>query len=257
MGTAFTTRARTHFTAAMPRRSLILICAKRPFLLSGTIASQRAFGSPRWALHLARTTLPTASSSIPTSSNAASRCPACTTCGTSWTGCTTTIFTSIIPSITSRTPAIPGSFTRSRAVTFTSVLVRVHGRTVGLPTASQKFSPAKASATRWTIGARRAATIGRTGNTRCGNTSRNSSRNCLSLFRCLGKDLAKAQMLELVVALFDDLVVVDPYVAVASKHVNVRLGFPVRVRLAAVGIAEGDMNAREFFILKQNTDHLR
>ncbi len=49
---------------------------------------------------------------------------------------------------------------------FTSAPVRVLGRTVGLPTASQKFSPARASVIRWTTGARRAATTGPTGSTR-------------------------------------------------------------------------------------------
>ena len=71
-----------------------------------------------------------------------------------------------IPSITSRTPATPGSTGRSPVVTFTLAPVRVLGRTVGLPTVSQKFSPARASVIRWTTGARRAATTGPTGSTR-------------------------------------------------------------------------------------------
>jgi hypothetical protein len=55
---------------------------------------------------------------------------------------------------------------------------------------------------------------------------------------------------ELVVALFDDLVFIDPDVAIARQHIHVRLGFPVRVGLAAVGIPESDMHARKFFVLK-------
>jgi len=43
------------------------------------------------------------------------------------------------------------------------------------------------------------------------------------------------QVSELVLTFFDDLVVVDPDVALAGKHVDVRLGFPLRVSLAAIG----------------------
>src|SRR5260370_24104428 len=73
MGKVFTTRARTRFTAATSRPFLIPTCAKRWFPSSGTIASRRALRSQRWARLSARTTPRTASSSIPTSSSAASR----------------------------------------------------------------------------------------------------------------------------------------------------------------------------------------
>src|SRR5258708_6066552 len=256
MRTAFTTRAHTRFTAATSKPFLILTCAKRSSLLFGTIARQWALRSRRWALRLARITLPTVSSSTQTSSNAVSGCPASTTCATLWTACTTTIFISTIPSITSQTRAIPGSTARLQVATFTSAPVRVRGRTAGRPTASPKFSPAKASAIRWTTGARRAATTGPTGSIRCANTSRNSSEGRWHRFDVWERILAQAQMLELISPFFDDLVVVDPDVALARKHVNVRLGCPVTVRLAAVRIAEGDMHAGEFFILKKNPDHL-
>ena len=53
----------------------------------------------------------------------------------------------------------------------------------------------------------------------------------------------------------DDLVVVDPDVAVAGEDVDVRFGFPVGVGLAAVGIAESDVDAGKFFVLKKDADH--
>jgi len=60
------------------------------------------------------------------------------------------------------------------------------------------------------------------------------------------KDSSQAEVSELVVALFDDLVVVDPHVALAGEHVDVRLRFPVGVGLAAVRISERNMNAGNF-----------
>src|SRR6266849_636619 len=254
MGTAFTTRERTRFTAATCNPCLIRICAKRSFLLYGAIASQRALPSQQWALPLARTTPRTASSSTRMSSSAASRCLAYTTCGTLWTACTTTIFISTIPSIISRTPANPGSTSKSLLVTFTSRRERVLGKIAGLRTAYQKFSPARGYAIRWTTGARRAAMTGRTGSTRCENIFPSYSEFC---FRGDGRKASgQAEVSELVVAFFDHLVIVNPHIALASKHIDVRLGFPVSVGLAAVRISERNMNAGEFFILKQNADHL-
>ena len=63
-------------------------------------------------------------------------------------------------------------------------------------------------------------------------------------------------MIELVVAFFDDLVVVDPNVALAGEDVNVRFGSPIGVGLAAVGISECEVHAGKFIILEQNADHL-
>jgi hypothetical protein len=59
----------------------------------------------------------------------------------------------------------------------------------------------------------------------------------------------EAQVIELVVAFFDDLVVVDPNIAISRKNVDVGAGFPVRVRLTAVRVAKRDVHARKFLIL--------
>ena len=56
-------------------------------------------------------------------------------------------------------------------------------------------------------------------------------------------------MVELVFAFGDDLIGVDPDVAVAGEDIDVGFGFPVGVSLAAVGVAEGDVDAGEFFVL--------
>src|SRR6266436_8512495 len=63
-------------------------------------------------------------------------------------------------------------------------------------------------------------------------------------------------MVKLVLAFFDDLIVVDPDVALSGKHVNVRLGFPVGMGLASVGVSKRDVHAGKFFILQKNADHL-
>lgn len=62
-------------------------------------------------------------------------------------------------------------------------------------------------------------------------------------------------MVELVVAFGDDLVVVDPDVTFAGENIDVRSGFPVGVSLRTVGVAEGEVNAGEFFVLEQNANH--
>lgn len=56
-------------------------------------------------------------------------------------------------------------------------------------------------------------------------------------------------MIQLVTAFGDYLVLIDPDVAVARQHVDMSLGFPIRMGLAAVWIAERDVHAREFLIL--------
>src|SRR6266567_1064587 len=169
--------------------------------------------------------------------------------------CTTTIFISTIPSITFPTRVIPGSMSRLPVATFTLPPAPVRGKTARPRTASRKFFPAKESATRWTTGVRRAATTGRIGRTRCASTFRIFS-NCCDWTVLGGRGLMQAQMLELVAALFDDLVVINPDVAVAGEHVDVGPGFPVGVSLTAIRITEGEMHSRKFFILKQNPDHL-
>ena len=69
--------------------------------------------------------------------------------------------------------------------------------------------------------------------------------------------LREAEVVQLVVAFGDDLIVVDPDVAVAGEDIDVGSGFPVGVGLAAVGIAEGNVDAGEFFVLQQNSNHRR
>src|SRR5713226_1939791 len=67
--------------------------------------------------------------------------------------------------------------------------------------------------------------------------------------------MSEAEVVELVAAFGDDLVLVDPDVAVAGEDVDVGAGFPVGVGLAAVGVAEGDVHAGKLFVLKKNADH--
>src|ERR1700737_1156322 len=67
----------------------------------------------------------------------------------------------------------------------------------------------------------------------------------------------EAQMPELITAFADDLVVFVPRLARAGQHIDVGLRLPVRVRLAAVRIAERQMPAREFFVLQQPSNHFR
>src|SRR5882724_7370444 len=63
-------------------------------------------------------------------------------------------------------------------------------------------------------------------------------------------------MFELVLAFFNDLVIIDPDVALARQHVNVRFGFPVGMGLGSVGVSKRDVHAGKFFILQKNADHL-
>jgi hypothetical protein len=59
----------------------------------------------------------------------------------------------------------------------------------------------------------------------------------------------KSEVIELVPAAINDLVFIDPNIALASQHIDMRFGGPVGVGLAAVRIAEGQMDAGEFFVL--------
>ena len=54
----------------------------------------------------------------------------------------------------------------------------------------------------------------------------------------------------------DDLLIVDPHIAVASEHINVRARLPVGVCLAAIGIAKREVDARHLLVLQQDADHL-
>lgn len=59
----------------------------------------------------------------------------------------------------------------------------------------------------------------------------------------------QAEVFKLVTALFDDLVVIDPHVALAGEHIHVRSRLPIRVCLAAVGISERQVHAGKLFVL--------
>src|SRR5215831_11627217 len=65
------------------------------------------------------------------------------------------------------------------------------------------------------------------------------------------------QLRQKIASLADHLVVVDPHVAAAREDVDVRLRLPRRARLAAVGIAEREMDARHLLVLEEDADHLR
>src|ERR1700686_4991025 len=67
----------------------------------------------------------------------------------------------------------------------------------------------------------------------------------------------KSEMVELVTAAIDHLVFVNPNIALSSEHIDVRLGGPVGVGLAAIRIAEGQMHAGKFFVLQKHADHAR
>ena len=69
--------------------------------------------------------------------------------------------------------------------------------------------------------------------------------------------MSEAEVVELVAAFGDDLVLVDPDVTVAGKDIDMRAGFPVGMGLAAVGVAEGDVHAGKFFVLEEDADHFR
>ena len=64
-------------------------------------------------------------------------------------------------------------------------------------------------------------------------------------------------MVQLVFAFGNNLVGVDPHVAIAGQHIHVRLGLPVRMGLAAVRIAERNVYAGKFLVLEQNANHFR
>src|ERR1700730_12269082 len=67
----------------------------------------------------------------------------------------------------------------------------------------------------------------------------------------------KPQMVELIAAAINHLVLINPNIALASQHIDVLLGGPVRVGLAAIRIAEGEMHAGKFFVLQKDADHAR
>lgn len=68
-------------------------------------------------------------------------------------------------------------------------------------------------------------------------------------------NLSKAKMRELIVTFREDLIVVDPHVAISGQNIDMRFRFPVGVSLAAVRVAEGDVHARKFLVLQKNADH--
>ena len=67
--------------------------------------------------------------------------------------------------------------------------------------------------------------------------------------RSTDRDSGEAEVVELVLPLGDDLVGVDPDIAIAGEDVDVGFGFPVGVSLTAVWVAESNVHAREFLVL--------
>src|SRR5438093_3106149 len=63
-------------------------------------------------------------------------------------------------------------------------------------------------------------------------------------------------MIHEVAALSDHLILINPHVAFPREDIHVRPRLPVGMSLIPVRIAEGDMYAREFFVLQQNADEL-
>src|SRR5205823_2497161 len=53
-----------------------------------------------------------------------------------------------------------------------------------------------------------------------------------------------------------DLLVVKPDVEVAADAVDVRLGSPICAGMLGIRMAEGDMNAWNFFVLQNVTNHV-
>src|SRR4029077_8075786 len=66
----------------------------------------------------------------------------------------------------------------------------------------------------------------------------------------------KTQVVHLVLTFGNNLIAVNPYVAIPRQYVYMCSRFPVRVCLASVRIAKRDVHSRKFFILQQNPDHL-
>src|SRR4030088_1455468 len=66
-----------------------------------------------------------------------------------------------------------------------------------------------------------------------------------------------SEVVESIATLIDHLVFINPNIALASQDIDMRLGHPVRVRLTAIGIAEGQMYAGKFFVLQQHANHAR
>ena len=62
-------------------------------------------------------------------------------------------------------------------------------------------------------------------------------------------DLREAEVVQLVVPSGNDLVFVDPDVAITGEHIDVGARFPVGMGLRAVGIAESDVHTGKFFVL--------
>src|SRR4029078_4605104 len=57
-------------------------------------------------------------------------------------------------------------------------------------------------------------------------------------------------------AALHDLLAVNPDVELCADYVDVRGGVPVRAGVDAIRIAEGNVDAREFLVLKDVTDHV-
>ena len=55
----------------------------------------------------------------------------------------------------------------------------------------------------------------------------------------------------------NDLILIDPDVALSREDIDMRAGLPRSVSLIPIRIAEGDVDAGEFFVLQQDSDELR
>ena len=164
-------------------------------------------------------TLQTRCSGTPMCSSAVSRCLAFTICAASWTECTTTTSTLIIPWIIFRTSPIHGFTSSWRPAIFISSQVPGHGRRAARPIGFRKFYRAKEFATRSITGDHKADTTGRSGRTKCGNMFRS--------FIDPDNRTGQIQLLKLITALFNHLILVDPHVAFTSQHIDVGSRFPV------------------------------
>ena len=130
--------------------------------------------------------------------------------------------------------------------------IRPVGAAARSPTACRACSRAAASVTTSTTGARSAGTTGRTGSIRCGSIY----SECELVLEIQPRTSRRKPNVHQIPALADHLRVVDPDVAVARQDVDVRARFPVGAGLAAVGVAEREVDARDLLVLQQDADHL-
>jgi hypothetical protein len=71
-----------------------------------------------------------------------------------------------------------------------------------------------------------------------------------SRFRTARIPLRQTQMLQLILTLGDYLVFVNPHIAISRKHIHVGAGLPIRMGLAPIRIAKGNMHPWVFLVLQ-------